>query len=77
MGATWVTVPRGKGPEVKPVAQYAQPLIAPLKKGAKVGTVSLSLDGKMLREEPLYVLADVQEAGFFGRIYDKIRLLFE
>ncbi|MDS1140133.1 D-alanyl-D-alanine carboxypeptidase family protein [Pusillimonas sp. SM2304] len=74
---TWVTVPRGKGPEIKPVAQYTQPLIAPLKAGAKVGTVSLSLDGRVLREDPLYVLADVPEAGFFGRMYDKIRLLFQ
>jgi D-alanyl-D-alanine carboxypeptidase (penicillin-binding protein 5/6) len=48
-----------------------------LKQGAKVGTVSLSLDGKLLRQEPLYVLSDVAEAGFFGRVYDKIRLLFE
>src|SRR5690606_6559704 len=36
---TWVTVPRGKGPDIQPVAQYTQPLIAPLQKGAKVGTV--------------------------------------
>lgn len=76
-GATWVTVPRGKGQQVQPLAQYTQPLIAPLKKGAKVGTVSLSLDGTLLRQEALYVLDDVQEAGFFGRIYDKILLLFE
>ncbi|UYO94054.1 D-alanyl-D-alanine carboxypeptidase family protein [Pollutimonas sp. M17] len=75
--ATWVTVPRGKGPQVKPVAQYTQPLIAPLKAGAKVGTVSLSLDGKLLRQDPLFVLNDVPEAGFFGRIYDKVRLLFQ
>lgn len=74
---TWITVPRGKGPEVKPVAQYAQPLIAPLEKGSEVGTVSLSLDGKVLREEPLYVLDDVAKAGFFGRVYDKIRLLIQ
>ncbi|MBB5215481.1 D-alanyl-D-alanine carboxypeptidase family protein [Parapusillimonas granuli] len=76
-GATWVTVPRGQSAQVKPVAQYAQPLVAPLKKGDRVGTLSLSLDGKVLREEPLYVLQDVPEAGFFGRIYDKILMLFE
>ncbi|WP_245153692.1 D-alanyl-D-alanine carboxypeptidase family protein [Allopusillimonas ginsengisoli] len=75
--ATWVTVPRGKAAEVTPVAQYAQPLVAPLTKGTKVGTVSLSLDGKVLRETPLYVLDDVPQAGFFGRIYDKIRLMMQ
>jgi D-alanyl-D-alanine carboxypeptidase (penicillin-binding protein 5/6) len=73
----WVTVPRGKGPEVKPIAQYTQPLIAPLTKGAKVGTVSLSLGDRVLRQEPLLVLNDVAEAGFFSRMYDKIRLMFE
>ena len=77
MQPLWITVPRGKGPEVKPVAQYTQPLIAPLKKGTKVGTVSLSLDGKVLRQDSLLVLNDVPEASFFGRIYDKIRLMFQ
>jgi D-alanyl-D-alanine carboxypeptidase (penicillin-binding protein 5/6) len=39
--------------------------------------VTLSLDGKVLRQEPLYVLNDVPQAGFFGRIYDKIRLMLQ
>jgi serine-type D-Ala-D-Ala carboxypeptidase (penicillin-binding protein 5/6) len=73
---TWVTVPRGKSEQVKAVAQYTQPLIAPLKKGSKVGSVSLSLDGTVLRRDDLAVLDDVPEAGFFGRVYDKIRLMF-
>ena len=73
----WVTVPRGKADQVQPVAQYEQPLIAPLKKGAQVGEVSLSMDGHVLRKESLHVLTDVAQAGFFGRIYDKVRLLFE
>nr|WP_237173494.1 D-alanyl-D-alanine carboxypeptidase family protein [Paracandidimonas lactea] len=75
--ATWVTVPRGKGQEIKPVAQYTQPLIAPLSQGAKVGVVSLTLDGKVLRQEPLQVLADVPQAGLFSRLYDKVRLMFQ
>lgn len=74
---TWVTVPRGKAQDVKPVAQYTQPLIAPLTKGTKVGTLSLSLDGKVLQQEPLYILADVPQAGFLGRVYDKVRLMFQ
>ena len=73
----WITVPRGKGPEVKPIAQYKQPLVAPLTKGSEVGTVSLSLDGKVLREAPLAIMNDVPEAGFFGRMYDKVMLMLE
>lgn len=74
---SWVTVPRGKAADIKPVAQYTQPLIAPLQKGDKVGTVAVSLDGKVLREESLHVLSNVAEAGFLGRIYDKVLLLFQ
>lgn len=73
----WVTVPRGKGTEVKPIARYTQPLLAPLTKGSEIGTVSLSLDGKVLREEPLAVMNDVPQAGFFGRMYDKVRLMLQ
>jgi len=73
----WVTVPRGKADQVRPVAEYGQPLIAPLSKGTRVGEVSLSLDGHVLRSEPLHVLADVPQAGFFSRIIDKARLMFE
>jgi len=73
----WVTVPRGKADQVRPVAEYGQPLIAPLAKGAQVGEVSLSLDGHVLRRDSLHVLADVAQAGFFSRVFDKVRLLFE
>ena len=73
----WVTVPRGKGPDVQPVAKYTQPLIAPLTQGSLVGAVSLSLDGKVLREDDLHVLDDVPEAGLFGRLIDKVRMMFE
>ncbi len=73
----WVTVPRGKADQVRPVAKYQQPLIAPLNKGNRVGEVSLSLDGHVLRTESLHVLNDVPQAGLIGRLYDKVRLLFE
>lgn len=74
---TWVTVPRGKGVDVTPVANYTQPLLAPLSKGQDVGTVTVSLDGQVLREEPLQVLADVPQGSFFNRMYDKVMLLFQ
>src|SRR5690606_22063490 len=62
----WVTVPRGKANEVKPVAQRPDPLVAPLEAGQAIGTVALTLDGKNLRVEPLVVKEGVERAGFFG-----------
>lgn len=75
--ALWVTVPRGRADDIKTEARYTQPLMAPLTEGARAGTLLVSLDGKELDQRPLVVLHSVEEAGFFGRLLDKIRLLFE
>jgi D-alanyl-D-alanine carboxypeptidase (penicillin-binding protein 5/6) len=73
----WLTVPRGKAADVKPVAQRIDPLVAPLEKGQKVGTLQLTLDGKILRTEPLVVEDSVARAGFFGRMVDVVRRWFQ
>jgi D-alanyl-D-alanine carboxypeptidase (penicillin-binding protein 5/6) len=73
----WVTVPRGRAGDVKTEARYTQPLMAPLTEGAQAGTLLISLDGKELARRPLQVLHSVDEAGFFGRLVDKVRLLFQ
>lgn len=73
----WIAVPRGKAGDVKPVAQHIDPLVAPLEKGVKVGTLRLTLDGKTLRVEPLVVQEAVERAGFFGRMTDTVKRWFQ
>jgi len=73
----WLTVPRGKGAEIKPEVQRIDPLVAPLDKGLKVGTVALTLGDKALRVEPLVVLEPVERAGFFGRMVDVVKRWFQ
>lgn len=73
----WVTVPRGKSADIKPIAQRTDPLVAPLTKGQKVGTLDLTLEGKVLRIEPLVVQDAVERAGFFGRMVDLVKRQFE
>lgn len=73
----WVTVPRGRSGEVKPVAQRPDPLVAPLEQGQAIGTVALTLDGKTLRVEPLVVKETVERAGFFGRLADTVKRWFQ
>lgn len=75
--ALWVTVPRGREADIKSVAHYTEPLKAPVAKGDAVGTLEISLEGKTLASIPLQVQQDIAQAGFFGRTYDQIRLLFE
>lgn len=72
----WLTVPRGKAADVKPMIKRPDPLLAPLTEGQKVGTLSLMLDNKLLRTTPLEVLTPVERAGFFGRSWDAVKLWF-
>ncbi len=73
----WATVPRGQADKLKTEARYAQPLMAPLTEGAEAGTLIVTLDGKVLRQVPLQVMHSVPQAGFFGRLVDKVRLMFQ
>jgi len=70
----WVTVPRGRSGDVKPVAKHPEPLMAPLEQGQRVGTLSLMMEDKLLRTTPLDVLESVQQAGFFGRMVDTVKM---
>jgi len=69
-----LTVPRGKGGDIKLVASRPDPLLAPLEKGQVVGTLAMTLDSKPLRVVPLEVLNSVERAGFFGRALDQLKL---
>lgn len=72
-----VLIPRGAGPRLKAEVITRQPIIAPVSKGERIGTLRLSLDGKPLEDYPLVALHSVSVAGIFGRGWDTIRLFFE
>jgi D-alanyl-D-alanine carboxypeptidase (penicillin-binding protein 5/6) len=65
-----VSMPRGKYARLKPAMDVPKTLVAPIKQGQKIGTVKVSLDGKQVATAPLVALDDVEEAGFFGRLWD-------
>ncbi len=72
----YITLPKGVNDQLKPQILLQTPLIAPLAKGQRVGTAKLVADGKTLAEFPLVALQAVPEAGFFGRLWDALLLLF-
>ena len=51
-----------------------QPVMAPIQRGQELGTLTLSIDGRQLGEYPVFALEDVEVAGFFGRLWDSVRL---
>jgi D-alanyl-D-alanine carboxypeptidase (penicillin-binding protein 5/6) len=69
-----VAIPRGQDERIKADLASEQPLIAPIAKGQRVGTLSVSYDGRAIGEYPVVALEDVPVAGIFGRMWDTVRL---
>jgi serine-type D-Ala-D-Ala carboxypeptidase (penicillin-binding protein 5/6) len=72
-----VSVPAGSGDKIKAEFIGQEPLIAPVSRGQRVGTVKVILDGKSIVEYPVVAQENVAIAGFFGRMWDTIRLWFK
>lgn len=71
----YLTLPKGDYARVKASMTSQQPLIAPIKAGQKVGKITFTLDGKTINEQNLVAGISIDEAGFFGRMLDSIKLL--
>ena len=52
-------------------------LMAPIKKGQVVGEVYFSMGDDVIKRLPMVALDNVEEAGFFGRMWDSMALWFE
>ena len=74
-GGVFVTVPKGEGGKLQTKIERTDPLVAPLAKGQRVGSVKVSTaSGLAVLEFPLVVLEPVEQAGLFGRAWDSLRL---
>jgi D-alanyl-D-alanine carboxypeptidase (penicillin-binding protein 5/6) len=74
-GALYVAVPRGEGDKLKTTIERTDPLVAPLTKGQRVGTLKVTTSGGVaVATVPLVVQEAVPEAGLFGRAWDSLRL---
>jgi D-alanyl-D-alanine carboxypeptidase (penicillin-binding protein 5/6) len=51
-----------------------EPLIAPVARGQEVGRIEVVVDGQVRRTLPVVALAEVGEAGWWGRLVDRIAL---
>lgn len=73
----YMTIPSGQVENIKPMLETQQPLLAPIKKGSELGTLKFVENGKVLAEKRVVALTDVEEASFFGKLWDGIVLWFD
>lgn len=69
-------VPAGSAARVTGEVITQRPIVAPVRKGQRIGALRLMLDGKPIGDYPLVALHDVAVAGILGRGWDSIRLFF-
>jgi serine-type D-Ala-D-Ala carboxypeptidase (penicillin-binding protein 5/6) len=74
-GPVVISVPRGEGSGLKTTVERPDPLLAPLAKGQRVGTLKVTTAaGAPVAEVPLLAQEAVAQSGFFGRAWDSVRL---
>ena len=76
INGAYITVPKGRAADVKVQYSIDDYIYAPISKGTTVGKIQFLLDDKVINEQPLVALENVEETGFFGGIWDWIKLQF-
>lgn len=72
-----MSLPKESADKIQVTLESRQPLVAPIEKGQEVGVLSLRIDGEQIGQYPVLALQDVPVAGFFGRLWDAIVMLFK
>jgi D-alanyl-D-alanine carboxypeptidase (penicillin-binding protein 5/6) len=70
----FVTIQRGRYDELQASLELPERLSAPVAAGDAVGELVVRLDGDVVVRRPLVALLKVEQAGFFGRTSDSVRL---
>ncbi len=74
-GPVYINLPKGEAGKWKTMVERTEPLVAPLAKDQRVGTIKVTTQsGTPVIEVPLVVLEPVEQAGIVGRVWDSLRL---
>ncbi len=71
-----LTIPRGAENALDAQMHIDQTIKAPIAAGDELGNLTIDLNGERLVDVPLVALEPVEEAGFFQRLIDAIKLFF-
>jgi D-alanyl-D-alanine carboxypeptidase (penicillin-binding protein 5/6) len=70
----YLTLPKGKADKLALTMAASEPLVAPVAKGQRVGSVKVALEGSPVAEFPLVALQEIPTGGFLSRAWDTVRL---
>ncbi|MEQ9023423.1 MAG: D-alanyl-D-alanine carboxypeptidase family protein [Pseudomonadales bacterium] len=70
----YLTIPRGAEDLLEATISVESTLQAPLEVGDQVGNLSISYEGEEILTKPLVAKTQVEQAGFFARVWDSLKL---
>ncbi len=73
----YATTPRRQFSKLEKRFKINKKIIAPVKKGQKLGEVTVTLDGKLITKSALVSLESIEPGSFIQRMYDKALLMME
>jgi D-alanyl-D-alanine carboxypeptidase (penicillin-binding protein 5/6) len=73
----FVTIPRGTYAALAATTDLTAQVIAPLREGARVGEMKISLEGNPLASLPLIALKPVLEGGLWTKVLNGLGQLLE
>ena len=71
----FVTIPRRRYNDLSASVNVDKQILAPVKSGLKLGTVTVKLKDSVLATKDLVALKDVEKGGIFRRLYDSVLMM--
>lgn len=73
-GEVSISVPRGQAGAIRAEIERTEPLVAPIAKGQRIGTLRVRLGDQTIAERPLLAMSAVEPSGWLGRAWDGVRM---
>lgn len=73
----YVTIPRRRYNDLKATVNVDKQIVAPVKAGDKMGSVTVKLADELVATKDLIALKDVEKGGIFRRLYDSVLMMFK
>ena len=71
-----LTIPRGSQGALEAKMHIDETIKAPVTQGQELGNLTIDLNGERLADVPLVAMEEVEQAGFFARLWSNIKLFF-
>ncbi len=73
----YVTIPRRQYNDLKATINVDKQIIAPVKAGDKLGSVTVKLKDEVIATKDLVALKEVEKGGIFRRLYDSVLMMIK